>query len=343
MLQQTRVAAMLPLYNQFLLRFPDLESLAKATEDEVLESWRGLGYYSRARNLRKASAYILSRYNGRFPENLEEALDIPGVGPYTARAVLSIAYGKKYAVLDGNVKRVISRFYAESEEKKFQVLADQFLNREKAGDHNQAMMELGALVCLSSNPQCKTCPLNQDCKAYLQNKISDYPPRKKKTDPFEIQMEFILLEFNEKFLLMKDPYRRFYKTIFSLPYRILIPERSGISDLREIGKNPIPEIYSTPRYLESILADRQKIMIPGSAEHSITHHKIEIHLVKIKLDPGNTLDQSIIQSKEEGDGVVIPKFVQTKWTDWDRLEMDFPSSTAKKIKKFPGVEGLFPR
>ncbi len=111
MLQQTRVAAMLPLYEAFMQKFPNIESLANATEEEVLSAWKGLGYYSRARNLRKAAIYLVQNFNGKFPKELADVLKIPGIGPYTARAVLSIAYDLPFAVLDGNVKRVLARFY----------------------------------------------------------------------------------------------------------------------------------------------------------------------------------------------------------------------------------------
>lgn len=318
MLQQTRVVAMLPLYDQFLLRFPDMESLANAKEEDVLESWRGLGYYARARNLRKACLYVMSNYNGRFPEHLEEALDIPGVGPYTARAVLSIAYGKAYAVLDGNVKRVISRFYGESDEKKWQTLADQFLNRDSAGDHNQAMMELGSLVC-QPKPICEACPIHKYCKAYKFQETELYPPIKKREKPLLIQLHFYIICRKDKILLLKDSKRRFFKGIFSLPY-LIYPE--------SVSEN-LPSGYKNPQYILDMIQSLGEEPILGSTNHSITNHRIRLFLHRANAD----------LPREHS----IPHGLEEIWTDWDRLERDFPSSIAKKVLKFPGIGGLFPK
>lgn len=316
MLQQTRVAAMLPLYDQFLLRFPDMEALATADEEEVLSFWSGLGYYSRARNLRKACNYVLSNYNGKFPETLEDAMDIPGVGPYTARAVLSIAYGKVYAVLDGNVKRVISRIFAEKDEKKWQYLADQFLNKENPGDHNQAMMELGALVCLPK-PICIECPIRDICKAYNTNALSEYPPSKKEKVKLDIELHFHIIRKEGKILLTKEKNRRFFKDIFSLPFTIQ-PKDPNIS---------LPKEYQTPGYLSELLRDLGSSPIAGTTTHSITHHRISLYLHAGKKE---------ISNKNH-----IMDGVSTLWTDWENLSADFPSSIAKKVLKFPGVGGLF--
>lgn len=316
MLQQTRVAAMLPIYNQFLLRFPNMEALATAEEEEVLEFWSGLGYYSRARNLKKACSYVLSTYNGKFPESLEEAMEIPGVGPYTARAVLSMAYGKTYAVLDGNVKRVVSRLFAEKDEKKWQVLADRFLNSNHPGDHNQAMMELGAMICLP-NPRCKDCPVSDICRANQLGVVEKYPPPKKEREKLDIQLHFYLIHREGKFLLIKDKNRRFFKDIYSLPFQIL-PDKNTTS---------LPLSYHTPQYILDIIESLGTEPVAGTTNHSITHHRIKIYLHKT-IQP-LPVKHHIIQGAGES------------WTDWERLDRDFPSSIAKKILKFPGVGGLF--
>lgn len=316
MLQQTRVAAMLPLYNQFLLSFPDMETLSRADETEVLEHWRGLGYYSRARNLHKACQIVTSRYNGRFPESLDEALEIPGVGPYTARAILSIAYGKKYAVLDGNVKRVISRLFTESDEKKWQNLADSFLNQEHPGDHNQAMMELGALVCLPK-PLCAKCPIQKFCKAYTENSIEQYPPGKLEKTKITLDLHFFMIKRKDKILLIKDSSRRFFKNLFTLPYLI-----ENVTIPAKDAKN-----YMNPSYMNEIISNIQSESIPGISSHSITHHKIKLFLHKTLKDlPENF--QALYG-------------FETKWVEMDRLEREFPSSIAKKILKFLPQNGLF--
>ena len=170
MLQQTRVAAAIPYYERFLQRFPDVESLAEAPEADLLAHWAGLGYYYRARNLQKAAQEI--RTAGGFPRSYEAILCLPGVGEYTAAAVGSISFDLPHAVVDGNVFRVVSRLLndstniaASSARKHFSVLADQLLDRSHPGAFNQAMMELGATVCLPKKPQCLLCPLARFCRA----------------------------------------------------------------------------------------------------------------------------------------------------------------------------------
>ena len=166
MLQQTRVTAVIPYFERFLGRFPDARALAEAPQDEVLRLWSGLGYYSRARNLQRAAQEIVAKHDGKFPSNLEDALALPGIGAYTAAAILSIAYGEELAVLDGNVARVLARLGAIRgdlrEQKRWQALqgtADTLLDRSSPGDWNQAMMELGATICTPRSPQCLLCPV----------------------------------------------------------------------------------------------------------------------------------------------------------------------------------------
>jgi len=183
MLQQTRVQAVIPYYEKFLRLFPDMEALAAAPERALLACWSGLGYYSRARNLRKAAQIMAREWDWNFPQDYHAALALPGVGDYTARAVLSIAYGIPLAVLDGNVARVLSRLYAvkadsrsQRGKKKLLDLADTLLSRRRPGDSNQAMMELGATVCLPQQPRCSVCPLHRQCQAYARGEVEKYPP-----------------------------------------------------------------------------------------------------------------------------------------------------------------------
>lgn len=166
MLQQTTVAVVLPYYRRFLKLFPSVRALARADDDAVLAAWAGLGYYSRAKNLRRAAQQIVESHGGRFPKTLDDAQSLPGVGPYTARAVLSIAYGARYAVVDGNVKRVLSRWTARKtiEAPELQRLADALLDADRPGAWNEAVMELGATVCLPRAPACNACPVAESCR-----------------------------------------------------------------------------------------------------------------------------------------------------------------------------------
>jgi A/G-specific adenine glycosylase len=187
MLQQTRVQAVIPYYENFLRQIPDVKKLATVSNRNLLAYWSGLGYYSRARNLQKAARIIVREHDGRFPRDFDAALKLPGVGIYTASAVLSIAYGSPIPVLDGNVARVLARLYAVTEDpksaqgnKQFLQLAAGLISSRRPGDFNQAMMDLGATVCLPQLPDCRRCPIQQHCWAYQRNEVSRYPlPRRK--------------------------------------------------------------------------------------------------------------------------------------------------------------------
>ncbi len=181
MLQQTRVEQMLPYYEKFLQKFPSIEALARADEQAVLKAWEGLGYYSRARNFHAAAKQVMEKFGGQLPTRLDDLLSLPGLGPYTAAAVASIAYNKNQAVVDGNVVRVLSRFYAKKGgAKDFQETAQAILPHGKARNFNQALMELGALVCVPENPLCggqRPCPLNAECAARKQGRQEEFPER----------------------------------------------------------------------------------------------------------------------------------------------------------------------
>src|SRR5437764_4355840 len=186
MLQQTRVTAVVPYYERFLERFPNLHALAAAPEQEVLRLWSGLGYYRRARNLQKAAQQIVAEHGGEFPSRREEVLGLRGVGNYTAAAILSIAFEQKHAVLDGNVARVMARLGAVRGDlrarrrwQKLQNSADAYLDTKSPGDWNEANMELGATLCAPRSPQCLLCPVAQFCEGRKQG-IADLLPEKRK-------------------------------------------------------------------------------------------------------------------------------------------------------------------
>lgn len=182
MLQQTRVDQAMPYFRRFMRRFPSLKSLAEASQEEVLKLWEGLGYYSRARNLHKAAQIITHDYHGRFPRTAEEMMKLPGVGSYTAAAIGSLACNLDLAVLDGNVIRVLSRLQAYTRDpsttiarRELQAMADELMVRGDAGRYNEAMMELGATICMPKNPQCNVCPLSSHCLGYQSGRPIDYP------------------------------------------------------------------------------------------------------------------------------------------------------------------------
>lgn len=187
MLQQTQVATVIPYYQRFMESFPTLEALAAASQDEVLDHWTGLGYYARARNLHKAAKVIMGEYNGVFPSTLDEVVALPGIGRSTAGAILSIAGGQNLPILDGNVKRVLARYYAvdgwpgqKAVENQLWTYAEQNTPDKRCHHYTQAMMDLGAMVCTRSKPHCDHCPLQSECLAYAQGRQSEFPGKKPK-------------------------------------------------------------------------------------------------------------------------------------------------------------------
>lgn len=182
MLQQTRVDQVKPYFDQFVDRFPTVYDLAEAPQQEVLKVWEGLGYYSRARHLHHAAQTVMEEHDGKLPDQYEEITELKGVGPYTAAAVLSIAFNKPHAAVDGNIIRVLSRYYgietdirSSTTRRQIQELADNVIDRERPGDFNQALMELGAITCTPNEPNCMECPLNTRCTAYREAKTADIP------------------------------------------------------------------------------------------------------------------------------------------------------------------------
>jgi A/G-specific adenine glycosylase len=213
MLQQTRVAAVIPYYERFLARFPNVHALAAAPQEEVLRLWSGLGYYSRARNLQRAAQETVAKHDGNFPRGEKDALELPGIGAYTAAAILSIAYSAKHAVLDGNVARVLARIFTVQgdlrDAKRWQSLqksADTLLDPKSPGDWNQAMMELGATLCTPQSPQCLLCPVTQFCRARKLGLADSLPARRKKRATENITLAAaVLLDPRGRTLLLPPP------------------------------------------------------------------------------------------------------------------------------------------
>ena len=208
MLQQTRAQAVIPYYQRFLERFPDVAALAAAHEDEVLALWSGLGYYSRARNLRRAAVEIAAA--GGFPREYDRIRDLPGIGDYTAAAIASIAFGLPRAVVDGNVLRVVARVTGDASDigaaatrERFRAVAQGWLTENDPGRFNQALMELGATVCLPRNPLCLMCPLLEGCAAHQAGTQSQLPVKLRKKEAVRIEGELLVVERRGKVLLSR--------------------------------------------------------------------------------------------------------------------------------------------
>ena len=210
MLQQTRAAAVVPYYERFLERFPDVAALAASEESELLAAWAGLGYYSRARNLHAAAKRIQDR--GAFPGHYEAIRELPGIGDYTAAAISSIAFNLPRAVLDGNVLRVISRLTTESGDvrssntrKRMSEVAGKLIGPRNPGEFNQALMELGATLCLPKDPKCLLCPVSDQCGAGQQGRQSEFPVKQRRERPREVEQRLLIVECHGELLLWQRP------------------------------------------------------------------------------------------------------------------------------------------
>jgi A/G-specific adenine glycosylase len=224
MLQQTQVAAVIPYYQRFLERFPDIAALAGAAQDEVLRLWSGLGYYSRARNLQRAAQQVAQRHGGVFPRALEEIEALPGIGRSTAAAIAAFAYGTRAAILDGNVKRVLARHFAvpgfpgeKRVEQHLWQMAEEHLPPRDIGPYTQALMDLGATLCTRAKPACTRCPLAQSCQALALARVSDFPAaRPARARPMRAT-HMLLLMHNGELLLEKRPPSGIWGGLWSLP------------------------------------------------------------------------------------------------------------------------------
>ncbi len=216
MLQQTQVTTVIPYFERFMASFPTVHDLAKASQDDVLHHWTGLGYYARARNLHKAANMLVDKYNGEFPYSLEEVVDLPGIGRSTAGAILSLSRNMRFAILDGNVKRVLARYYAISgwpgqkkvENQLWEVAEKNTPTNPEGGrcaNYTQVMMDLGAMICTRSKPKCDECPLQPDCIAYAQGAQTEYPGKKpKKALPVK-STYMMVAQFNSQVYLEQRP------------------------------------------------------------------------------------------------------------------------------------------
>lgn len=279
MLQQTQVQTVIPYFNRFINQFPDLKDLARASEDQVLALWSGLGYYSRARNLHSTAQIIQNQHQGIFPQDLKSLLDLPGIGPSTAGAILSQAFNQSSAILDGNVKRVLCRFFAvEGQTEKASVksylweLARTCMPKERCADYTQAIMDLGALCCTIKNPNCTNCPLQSDCLAFQSQKQHLYPTKKiKKKVPLKQEHMLVLINKQGLIYLEKRPVTGVWGNLWSLPC---------------IPKEHCPLAFIKDNYdfkgtgLKSIM----------SFKHKLSHFHLDINALSIRIHPlGNRI------------------------------------------------------
>jgi len=277
-LQQTRVAQGLPYYQKFIRRFPSIRSLAAAPEREILRIWQGLGYYSRARNLKKCANQVVDQHRGRFPKSFAELRKLPGIGDYTAAAIASFAHDEAVAVVDGNVFRVLARLFgleddilSSSGKKKFAKLANQLMPEENPGLYNQAIMEFGALHCTPHNPKCGECPLQSQCIAF-RNTLQLYLPVKRKPS--------------------KSRHRYFYYFAMKAGDRWLMKERASHDIWMGLFDFPLYEETShvKARQMDTLLNEKAvgtKMTISSIYRHVLTHQVIHARFVTVSWPDAN--------------------------------------------------------
>ena len=280
-LQQTRVAQGYAYYQRFIERFPNLESLAAAEENEVLKYWQGLGYYSRARNLHQAAISV----NGVFPVRYEDILKLKGVGIYTAAAICSFAYNQPHAVVDGNVYRVLSRFFVVNEpidsgkgKKIFASLAHDLLDKVQPALYNQAIMDFGALQCTPLSPDCTVCPFKNRCFAFNHNMVSSLPIKQNKTKTSERFFYYLLIRDNGNIYLNKRTENDIWKNLYELP---LIESNTALAVDDFIRKQEFASIFKENSVVNVRLLNKTK--------HVLSHRIIyadfyELEAQDIKMD-----------------------------------------------------------
>ena len=299
-LQQTRVVQGYEYYLRFSERFPDVFSLADADEDEVLKLWQGLGYYSRARNLHFAAKTITEA--GKFPETYEDIRKLKGVGDYTAAAISSFAFHLPYAVVDGNVYRVLSRIFgiktpidSNQGKKDFRELADELLDKEKPHIYNSAIMDFGAIQCTPQSPNCHNCPFTDCCYAFNNHCIAELPVKAKKTAVSNRYFVYVYIEDKENILLRRRGKGDIWQGLYE-PYLIEFPEAPG----DEAALNAI----------QSITDQRKSIkLIAKGLKHVLTHRRLWIDCYQMKVEEVPLLPDYIKIGKAERANYATPKIV----------------------------------
>lgn len=224
MLQQTQVKTVIPYFLRFIARFPDIQTLASATEDEILALWAGLGYYSRARFIHQTAQIIVQQYQGQFPIEITLLRALPGIGPSTAAAIASLAFNQPTAILDGNVKRILSRYFkiagVLTQQKtltELWQLAKECMPISRCADYTQAIMDLGALCCTPKRPHCIACPIQDGCQAFATGQVALYPTKTVKTPLPYKEQQFLLLHHQDQIYLEKRPARGIWGGLWCLP------------------------------------------------------------------------------------------------------------------------------
>ena len=266
MLQQTQVVTVIPYFNRFINKIPNLKKLSKMPDRELIKLWEGLGYYSRVRNLKKTAKIIISKYHGEIPNNYEDLISLPGIGNYTANAILAIAFNKSYIPLDGNIERVLKRYLYLKKDKEIQ--KENLIEKKsifgissRASDYAQALMELGAMICKPKNPECSKCPISKNCKSYKKKDFDLAKITKKNKEKY-----FILKVYkkNQRYLLIKNTKFSFLKNLAIFPMEELSNPKNFNENLNFKMSNmnmniKIQYLKNAKRFPSSYWFDRRKL------------------------------------------------------------------------------------
>ena len=289
MLQQTQVATVVPYFRRFLKQFPTVGRLADAPLDDVLRLWAGLGYYARARNLHECARIVTREHGGRFPDTTEGLTALPGIGRYTAGAIASIAFNRRAPILDGNVKRVLSRlFRIESDIHQTETvdhlwtLAEAILPRKRCGDFNQALMELGATRCLPRNPKCSDCPVSHMCSARAAGVVDELPRAGRRPVPKEVQVVVAAVRRNGKFLIRRRKADSLWGGMWELPSIQMNGHKSRKAALGEL-LSALPSALSTDRAFDSQTPARPCGRITRRLSHRIM--QMNVYLLPSPTSP----------------------------------------------------------
>ena len=283
-LQQTRVIQGLSYYNRFIEHFPTIAELAEAEEDDVLKYWQGLGYYTRARNLHKAARQIMTDYNGVFPTQHSDIIKLSGIGEYTAAAISSFAYNQPYAVVDGNVYRVLSRLFniqtpidSTSGKKEFALLAQNLLSTSNPGMHNQALMEFGALQCVPSAPGCTICTLQSVCLAFENNTVSLLPIKSQKKKSTNRYFNYLFVKSQDNTFLQKRTGKDVWQNLFEFP----LIESDRLFSASELVDD---EAF---KFLFHNIAEVEILKISNPMKHVLSHRVIYAQFFSITISEEN--------------------------------------------------------
>ncbi len=312
MLQQTQVKKVVDYYIKFISRFPDVKRLASASLQEVLKMWEGLGYYARARNLHKAAKIVVDAYNGEIPSEYKAFRQLPGVGDYSAAAVLSIAYDAPYAAVDGNIKRVLARLFLmdapindNSSSKLFQQQADNLLDRDEPGLFNQAMMELGATVCRPQSPTCLVCPVNVYCGAFQSARQDEFPHRNKRIAVPEHHMVTGVINKGTAVLLVQRPLDGLLGGLWEFP--------NG-----RINEGEDVETACVRLITDAVNLHVKNITYLTRVKHALTHFKIVVDVFNCDYQSGE---------------LILNGPVDAKWVELTKLhEYPLPRTTHKILQ-----------